>query len=802
MKSTASAAALMPSEPKGFSSNLILPFYSIKITFYSTSFAMKNALKFALLSLLFVLQFSEAKVNAQVSSYVFTKSIGTYTEITGGTLLASGSAIDNNNYAITGLPFDFYFNGNLYNSFNINSNGYITFGSVPPVNLQNPISNFLSYEGAISAWGRDANGISNIGGLTSELRWEALGNSPNREIVVQWKNVRPTQSTSTTIVPYINFQIRLKETTSTRTDIIIVYGSNGMAVGSTNTSSTVQIGLRGSTNSDFKNLTNSNTSLFQNAMLGTSNSELQNFSTINSAPGMPPSGLQYLFSTAEVALTAPAVVCQPQSEPTTVHLSGIPNYIVEYQLNGTSQSLTLDATGTGNINLGNISNNNQSILVNSMKSQDGLTIFPQNVQKNIVSSGYCSSNNTSLTDFMLVQNVTTVDNNAANKTIQIQFDLSWGYSWRDNINWDAAWVFAKYKGTDGIWRHAKLNTAGYSIASSKVVNITSDRLGAFIYSGFNGEGRFEALGTQLQWNYGLDGLTSVTGLEVRVFAVEMVYVPQGDFNVAKRFITNYNDQYDPWRVFSASGNNFPVINTRLTPVLNYGPEYSPTQIRIKGDAGIDSNNDGIVDITSYPTGYRPFYCFKFELSEQQYADFLNCLTSSQKTSLGVAGSGTITLTNNEFFSSTPNRACVGMNALRSLAFADWSGLRPMSILEMNKASYGPINPQSYWDWIFPVGNYFGDYYSIFDVGNYDSPNSNRFNSGSSYYGIDDLSSNAIEFIVNLTAYNFGAVNGNGELAPTGAHNVSGWNEEMMILYDQREINPFYPNSIRYVRSAE
>ena len=717
-------------------------------------------------------------------------------------MLASGSAIDNNNYPITGLPFDFYFNGNLYNSFNINSNGSITFGSnLPALQLSNPISNAVGVEGVISAWGRDINGMNNIAGLTTELRWEALGTSPNREIVVQWKNVRPTQSTSTTVVPYINFQIRLKETLSSRTDITIVYGSSGMALGNTNTSSTVQIGLRGSTSSDFKNLTNPSTSLFQDAVQGPSNSVAQSFSTVNSTPGMPPAGLQYLFSTATLNVTAPAIVCQPQSAPTIVNLSGIPNYSMQYQLNGTSQSLILDASGNGNINLGNI-NNNQSILITSMNSQDGLTMFPQNIQKNIVSSGYCSTNNNSLTDFMLVQNVTTVGNNPANKTIQIQFDLSWGYSWRDNINWDAAWVFAKYKGSDGIWRHAKLNTTGYSIASSKVVNVTSDKLGAFIYSGFNGEGRFESPETQLQWNYGLDGLTSVTGLEVRVFAVEMVYVPQGDFNVAKRFATNNNDYWDRWWVFSASGNNFPVINTRLTPVLNYGPEYSPTQIRIKGDAGIDSNNDGIVDITGYPTGFRPFYCFKFEISEQQYADFLNCLTSSQKTSLGVAGSGTITLTNNEFFSSTPNRACIGMNALRSLAFADWSGLRPMSILEMNKASYGPINPQSNWDWIFPVGNYFGDYYSIFDVGNYDSPNSNRFNSGSSYYGIDDLSSNAIEFIVNLTAYNFSAVNGNGELDLTGAHNVSGWNEEMMIRYDQREIDPYYPNSIRYVRSAE
>ena len=45
---------------------------------------------------------------------------------------------------------------------------------------------------------------------------------------------------------------------------------------------------------------------------------------------------------------------------------------------------------------------------------------------------------------MLVKNVTTTGNNATNKTIQVQFDMSWDNSWRDGINWDAAWVFMKY----------------------------------------------------------------------------------------------------------------------------------------------------------------------------------------------------------------------------------------------------------------------------------------------------------------------------------------------------------------------
>jgi len=398
---------------------------------------------------------------------------------------------------------------------------------------------------------------------------------------------------------------------------------------------------------------------------------------------------------------------------------------------------------------------------------------------------------------MLVQNVTTTGNNSINKTIQIQFDLSWGYSWRDNINWDAAWVFAKYKGSDGLWRHAKLNNSDFTIDQIKTIEFTNDKLGAFIYNSYNGQGTSEAPETQIQWNYGLDGLTSVTGLEVRVFAVEMVYVPQGDFNIAKRF--------NGGNLFTAPSNNFPVINSRITPSLSYNDGIAAT-IRIKGDAGVDSNNDGSVDKPDYPTGYRPFYCYKYELTEQQYSDFLNCLTPTQRSTLGIAGAG-ITLANGEYFSSAPNRACGNMTAQRMLAYADWSGMRPMTILEMNKASYGPLQPIQTQTNYFAAGTsnsgYSGN--NLVDVGSYDSGATTRAQSGSSYYGIDDLTGNSREHVVGLNFLNFNTTNGDGVLDDSGNHNVNGWNTTgMLIPYEQfngaNYSTPFL--GIRYVRSAE
>ena len=423
---------------------------------------------------------------------------------------------------------------------------------------------------------------------------------------------------------------------------------------------------------------------------------------------------------------------------------------------------------------------------------------------------------------MLVKNVTTTGDNATNKTIQVQFDMSWDNSWRDSINWDAAWVFMKYKDANGNWQHVQLNTTGFAngTGTANTIQVGSDKVGAFVYRSAAGTGTFASTTMQLQWNYGLSGLTNVTGLEVRVFAVEMVYVPQGDFNIAKGFYVistqccggnGFNG------LFNAPGNNFPVINTRLTPSLSYSDGTTAT-IRIKGDAGIDTNNDGVVDNTSYPTGYKAFYSYKYEMTEQQYADFLNTLTATQITTLGVAGSS-ITLNNGQYFSSTPNRACGNSNANRLFAYADWSGVRPMTILEFNKASYGPLQPvynNSCCPHMFGYSsggvnsnpNGFSGNISansiLRDVGFSASAETNRGQSGASYYGIMDFTLNATEPVVKLNQFDFSNQNGNGILSSTGVSDISTWITTGMLLFIDQWRMQYGSNSygFRYVRSAE
>jgi hypothetical protein len=215
-------------------------------------------------------------------------------------------------------------------------------------------------------------------------------------------------------------------------------------------------------------------------------------------------------------------------------------------------------------------------------------------------------------------------------------------------------------------------------------------------------------------------------------------------------------------------------------------------IRIKGDAGIDTNNDGIVDNTTYPIGYRAFFAYKYELTEQQYADFLNTLSLTQRVNVGIAGTF-ITLSNGQYFSSAPNRSCGNSNSVRFYSYADWSGLRPMSILEFNKACFGPIQP---------VLNGGGGQYSdiITNVGSFANANSTRISSGSSYYGLMDWTGNAAETLIGLGSLSFNAINGNGVLATNGSSDVS--NLPASFLSFEPADSPFTSPGFRYVRSAE
>lgn len=254
----------------------------------------KKNLKIRFLLLTFL--FSGLIIKGQVNSYSFSQSQGSFTPLLGGTVLDTASdttgaaSLDNLVYPVS-LPFDFYFNGMPYHSLYVSTNGFITFGAAPVSNNLSPISNDDLYDGAVSAWGRDLNAafVNNIKG---NITWDVVGSAPNREIVIQWTDFKPLYSTSTTNIYSFSFQIRLKETSNV---ISVVYKGGSYLVGNMSLTQRCQIGLRGSSNMDFNNRSNSTNSQFMNSSAGLGNNYIQVFHTINSVPGMPSDGFTYTW---------------------------------------------------------------------------------------------------------------------------------------------------------------------------------------------------------------------------------------------------------------------------------------------------------------------------------------------------------------------------------------------------------------------------------------------------------------------------------------------------------------------------
>lgn len=181
---------------------------------------------------------------AQVATnYNFTEASGvTYTEITGGTVVASG-AFNNVAIANASLGFDFIFNNNPipYTTVNVSENGFITFGSTAPSNVTyNPISATTGYDGSIAVYGYNLHNASTFS-VASEVRYETIGSSPNRVFVVQYKNVvRRFGSLGSIYDGIMNLQIRIYETTN----VIETWYKDGF--NSTNTNSAQgEVGLRG-----------------------------------------------------------------------------------------------------------------------------------------------------------------------------------------------------------------------------------------------------------------------------------------------------------------------------------------------------------------------------------------------------------------------------------------------------------------------------------------------------------------------------------------------------------------------------
>lgn len=224
---------------------------------------------------------------------------------------------------------------------------------------------------------------------------------------------------------------------------------------------------------------------------------------------------------------------------------------------------------------------------------------------------------------LTISNVSLTGQNAAENYAFIRFDISWENSWRTSTapnNHDAAWVFAKYRIGSGTWNHVMLSPSGHIAPAGSTLEVPADLVGAFFYRSADGSGTFNKTGVKLRWDYGASGIGDDDVVDVKVFGLEMVYVPEGAFwvgsttggNEAGRFYT-YPNTDSPYQI---SSEDEIVIGTS-TGNLNYLT------------SSVTGDNLGPLP-SSYPKGYVAFYVMKHEVPHHSYVDFLNCLTRDQQ----------------------------------------------------------------------------------------------------------------------------------------------------------------------------
>jgi formylglycine-generating enzyme required for sulfatase activity len=405
----------------------------------------------------------------------------------------------------------------------------------------------------------------------------------------------------------------------------------------------------------------------------------------------------------------------------------------------------------------------------------------------------------SMANNVQVGNLSLQNRNIALHTTEIHLNVSWDNSWRTTSlesNWDAAWIFVKYKVKgQTAWKHATLETSGHTGPATCNVDGVSDGKGVFVkaagamaLSNVN----YQDLG--LKWRYGFDGLNDNDSAEICVYAIEMVYVPQGSFSAGDGNGTSFGS----YTSLGATANA-PYAITSENAISNLAGKDAT------GDIPLATGTTSPTIPTDFPKGFAGFYCMKYEVSQGQYVQFLNKLTSAQASPRAITtgfARNTVSGSWPAYSASAPHRAYNYMYSISACAYADWAGLRPMSELEYEKACRGPLTPvTNEFAWgdttLINVAGVANDGLINETAANAANAEVNgsgllgplrtgwagslpatRANTGRTYYGIADMTGNVNEIVVRADASAGRTLNradhGDGNLTAGGEHDVASW----------------------------
>lgn len=381
--------------------------------------------------------------------------------------------------------------------------------------------------------------------------------------------------------------------------------------------------------------------------------------------------------------------------------------------------------------------------------------------------------------------ISTVERISSGK---LSFQLTWDNSWCNAYNYDAVYLFCKYRTSASVgWQPLRFGSdpGSHAVAAGYELEPVNGGLGIIVYRASKDQGH-AAVNLQLSIDASME--VDMENAEFSLHGVEMVYVPTAPFYTRDSLL------------------------------------YT----------GTDENNT-----LPYPNGVRNFYTMKYELSQEQYVVFLNHLNRSAQYPRTIGGlldgleEGDYIFGDNRTAPSHRNGivvhrrpsgsgdpyifacnletadvpgslddgqgvACNYLSPSDLLAYADWCGLRPLTEDEYEKMCGGngislPSGKEYAWGEegaVYATSlddrnreterasnplanvNAGGKLEGPSRVGMFTRPGM-RVQTGTALSGISDLSGNVYELYYSRSAQAFnGSIHGSGVLYNNGMCSVS------------------------------
>ncbi|MBL7985544.1 MAG: proprotein convertase P-domain-containing protein, partial [Flavobacteriales bacterium] len=344
-----------------------------------------RSLAIAVLCTLFLVNPGRAQVS---TNYNFSQSAGTYSAISGGTVLWGGllGSYDDQVSGAIAIP-GFNFDGTVYNQMYVSANGFITFGSAPTGTNYTPLSSNAGYSGAIAAFGANLNSS----GFTPDVRWELVGS----EVVVQWTSARRFNLAGIVGLNPEGFNMQIRLNTANNT-IRMVYGS----ISNQNSATTFQpqVGLRGANNTFPANLNNRRVGTgaenWASSLAGNANNSTMRFTSGSPAKAFT-NGLTYTWTpncTAPTASVSLTTNCATNSYTATVAVTSLGS-ASSVDLIGSVSGLFANDVGVGNYTTPSIAfGTSQTVtIVHNTSSVCSIQVPVTSPSGSCVQNGVCQS---------------------------------------------------------------------------------------------------------------------------------------------------------------------------------------------------------------------------------------------------------------------------------------------------------------------------------------------------------------------------------------------------------------------------